>query len=91
MIYTQPVCYEFGQIKAPTLLIIGQRDRSAVGKNLAPEHVRKTLGNYPELGRQTKAKIANSELVELDNIGHLPHIEDFNRFISPLIRFLEKK
>ncbi|OJV14455.1 MAG: alpha/beta hydrolase [Dyadobacter sp. 50-39] len=90
MIYTQPVCYEFGHIKAPTLLIIGQRDRSAVGKNLAPENARKTLGNYPELGRQTKAKIANSELVELDDIGHLPHIEDFNRFITPLLRFLEK-
>jgi pimeloyl-ACP methyl ester carboxylesterase len=90
MIYTQPVCYEFDQIKSPTLLIIGQRDRSAVGKNLAPENVRKTLGNYPELGRQTKAKIPKSELVELDNIGHLPHVEDFNRFITPLMRFLDR-
>ncbi|MEO6283461.1 MAG: alpha/beta hydrolase [Dyadobacter sp.] len=90
MIYTQPVCYEFENITAPTLLIIGQRDRSAVGKNLAPETVRKSLGNYPELGKQTKAKIRNSELVELDNIGHLPHIEDFDRFIQPLMKFLER-
>ncbi|KAA0993139.1 alpha/beta fold hydrolase [Dyadobacter aurulentus] len=90
MIYSQPVCYEFNQIKVPTLLIIGQRDRSAVGKNLAPEDVRKTLGNYPALGRQTKALIPNSELVELDKIGHLPHIEDFDRFIAPLLRFAGK-
>jgi pimeloyl-ACP methyl ester carboxylesterase len=90
MIYTQPVCYEFDKITAPTLLIIGQRDRSAVGKNLAPESVRKTLGNYPELGRLTKSKIKNSELVELDNIGHLPHIEDFDRFIQPLMKFLDR-
>ncbi|WAC14370.1 alpha/beta fold hydrolase [Dyadobacter pollutisoli] len=90
MIYTQPVCYEFEKITAPTLLIIGQRDRSAVGKNLAPEAVRQSLGNYPELGRQTKAKIKNSELVELENIGHLPHIEDFDRFIQPLVKFLER-
>lgn len=88
MIYTQPVCYDFDKITAPTLLIIGQRDRSAVGKNLAPEDVRKTLGNYPELGKITKSKIKNSELVELDNIGHLPHIEDFDRFIQPLLKFL---
>ncbi|SKB83136.1 alpha/beta fold hydrolase [Dyadobacter psychrophilus] len=88
MIYTQPVCYDFDKIKAPTLLIIGQRDRSAVGKNLAPEDVRKTLGNYPELGKITKSKIKNSQLVELDNIGHLPHIEDFDRFIRPLLKFL---
>ncbi|KQS28141.1 alpha/beta fold hydrolase [Dyadobacter sp. Leaf189] len=90
MIYSQPVCYEFAQIKVPTLLIIGQRDRSAVGKNLAPENVRKTLGNYPELGRKTKAAIPNSELAELDNIGHLPHVEDFDRFIGPLVKFIEK-
>ena len=90
MIYSQPVCYEFNQIKAPTLLIIGQRDRSAVGKNLAPEDIRKTLGNYPALGRQTKALIPKSELVELDNIGHLPHIEDFERFIEPLLKFAAK-
>ncbi|WP_439583315.1 alpha/beta fold hydrolase [Dyadobacter bucti] len=88
MIYTQPVCYEFEKINVPTLLIIGQRDRSAVGKNLAPEDVRKTLGNYPELGKQTKARIKNSQLVELDNIGHLPHIEDFDRFFQSLSRFL---
>lgn len=88
MIYTQPVCYDFDKITAPTLLIIGQRDRSAVGKNLAPEDVRKTLGNYPELGKITKSKIKNSQLVELNNIGHLPHIEDFERFIQPLLKFL---
>lgn len=90
MIYTQPVCYEFDKIAAPTLLIVGQRDRSAVGKNLASEEARKTLGNYPALGRETKAKIKNSELVELDSIGHLPHIEDFNRFSEPLLRFISK-
>ncbi|HXX58022.1 MAG TPA: alpha/beta hydrolase, partial [Thermodesulfovibrionales bacterium] len=32
MIYEQPVCYEFGQIKAKTLLVIGQVDRTVAGK-----------------------------------------------------------
>src|ERR1039457_565485 len=41
MIFTQPVCYEFENIKAPTLLIIGQLDRTALGKNLVSEVVRK--------------------------------------------------
>lgn len=90
MIYTQPVCYEFDKIKAPALLIIGQRDRSAVGKNLASEEVRKTLGNFPELGKQTQLKIKNSQLVKLDNIGHAPHIEDFKRFIDPLVKLLKE-
>lgn len=90
MIMTQPVCYEFENIQVATLLIIGQRDRSAIGKNLVPEEVRKTMGNYPELGKKTNQRIKNSTLVALDNVGHLPHIESFNRFIQPLLAFLKK-
>lgn len=90
MIFTQPVCYEFDQIKVPTLLIIGQRDRTALGKNKAPAAVRDQLGNYPKLGKETAKKIPNCTLVEIDNTGHLPHIESYDRFIKPLIAFLEK-
>ena len=90
LIMTQPVVYELQNIKAPTLLIIGQRDRSAVGKNYASQEDQKTLGNYPELGKKTHNLIKSSELVELDNIGHLPHIEDFERFIKPLLNFIKQ-
>lgn len=89
MIFTQPVFYEFEQIKALTLLIIGQRDRTALGKAQASDEVKKTLGNYPTLGKQTRDKIKNAKLVELDNVGHLPHIEAFDRFIQPLLQFLQ--
>jgi len=89
MIFTQPVCYEFSQVKVPTLLIIGQRDRTALGKDLVPDDVKKTMGNYPALGRLTHEKIPGSKLVELDNVGHLPHIEAFDRFIQPLLQFLQ--
>lgn len=51
MVFTQPVYYEFENIKVPTLLIIGQWDRTAVGKNLVHDSITKTMGNYPELGR----------------------------------------
>lgn len=90
MIFTQPVVYEFHHIKAPTLLIIGQRDRTALGKNLVPEDVKKTMGEYPRLGKETAGRIKGSQLTELDNVGHLPHIEAFDRFITPLINFLQK-
>ncbi len=89
MVLTQPVVHEFPQIKAPTLLIIGQRDRTALGKNLVPEEKRKALGNYPELGRKAAAAIPNSKLVELEGIGHMPHIEAFEKFITPLQTFLK--
>jgi pimeloyl-ACP methyl ester carboxylesterase len=85
---TQPVVYEFPNLKVPTLLIIGTRDRTALGKNLAPENIRETMGLYYELGKKTQQKIPNSKLVEIENIGHLPHIESFEKFIQPLTNFL---
>lgn len=90
MIMTQPVVYEFGNIKRPTLLIIGQRDRTALGKDLVSKDVAATMGNYPALSRKTKTKIRNSTLVKLEGIGHMPHIESFGRFITPLLDFLKR-
>ncbi|GAB2535661.1 alpha/beta fold hydrolase [Rufibacter soli] len=90
MVFTQPVVYEFDQLKMPTLLIIGQRDRTALGKANAPAAMRDKLGNYPALGKATAKKIPQATLVELDNVGHLPHIEAYDRFLQPLLSFLKK-
>ncbi|QOG01600.1 alpha/beta fold hydrolase [Flavobacterium sp. MDT1-60] len=90
MIFTQPVVYEFKNIKSPTLLIIGTRDKTALGKNLVSEEVKKTMGNYAELGKKTQKAIPDSKLVEVPNTGHLPHIESFDQFIKPLIVFLKQ-
>ena len=90
MIFTQPVCYEFQNINCPTLLIVGTLDKTAIGKQLVSEEVRKTMGYYKTLGKTTRDKIPNSTLIELDNVGHLPHIEAFDQFIKPLLAFLQK-
>jgi pimeloyl-ACP methyl ester carboxylesterase len=50
MIYTQPVAYEFEQIEMPALLMIGQGDTTAIGKDLAASDVRAALGRDPDLG-----------------------------------------
>lgn len=88
MIFTQPVCYEFPNIQAPTLLIIGQRDRTALGKANVPPDIRKTLGNYPELGKEAAKRIPHATLVPIEGVGHLPHIEAYTKFITPLLDFL---
>lgn len=89
MIFTQPVVYEFKDIKNPTLLIIGTRDRTAIGKNTVKNKAKRDkMGQYQLLGKATQKQIAGSKLVELDNVGHLPHIEAFERFIAPLKKFL---
>ncbi|TRZ43801.1 alpha/beta fold hydrolase [Robertkochia solimangrovi] len=89
MIFTQPVLYEFGELSMPTLLIIGTRDRTALGKPLVSEEIRKTMGLYQKLGKTTQKAIPNSKLVEIPDTGHLPHIERFQQFIEPLLEFLK--
>lgn len=89
MIYTQPVVYDFEKITAPTLLIIGTRDRTAIGKAFAPKEMQPLMGQYQHLGKETQKKIKGSKLVELDNVGHTPHIEVFDRFMKPLLQFVK--
>jgi len=89
MIFTQPVVYEFGSLKMPVLLVIGQRDRTAPGRERAPAALQSKLGDSPALGRKTAALIPHSKLIELDGLGHLPQVEAFPRFIVPLRTFLD--
>ena len=90
MIYTQPVIHEFPNIQAPTLLIIGGRDTTALGKDMVDDAKRATLGQYPQLGKAAAKAIPQGKLVLLDGVGHLPHIETYDRFIQPLLDFLDK-
>lgn len=88
MIFTQPVLYEFKDLTCPVLLIIGTRDGTALGKSLVSDEVSKSMGRYDQLGKSTQKLIPNCELVEIQDIGHMPHIESFDLFIEPLMSFL---
>lgn len=89
MIYNQPVCYEFKNITVPTLLIIGTRDRTAIGKDRAPKELQPKMGQYQELGKKTQQQIQGSKLVEIENVGHLPHIEVYQTFWKTLYDFIK--
>ena len=90
MIYEQPVCYEFSNIKAKTLLVIGQSDRTVVGKARVKKELLADVGQYPELGRRTAKLIPNSVLVEIPNVGHIPHFEAKEKFHQELLSFLKR-
>lgn len=88
MVYQQPVRYEFPLIRKPALLVIGQTDRTALGKDAVSEEVKATLGLYPELGRAAARDIPGALLIELENVGHIPHLEVPDRFHKDLLEFL---
>jgi pimeloyl-ACP methyl ester carboxylesterase len=89
MVFTQPVVYELGNIKVPTVLFIGAEDNTAIGKNLAPPDVRKTLGNYAELGPEAAKRIPGAKLVLFDDLGHSPQIQAPDRFNATLLENLK--
>lgn len=89
MIYEQPVVYEFSNITAPTLIIIGQEDRTIVGKALLSKDVAAQHGNYPQLGKWLQKEIKGSKLVELKGVGHIPHIQALPDFNRALLGFLK--
>lgn len=90
MIYEQPVCHEFPQVKAKTLLIIGQADRTVVGKARVKKELLSQVGQYPALGQQTAKAIPGASLVVIPNVGHIPHFEAPERFHQELLAFLSK-
>ena len=54
--------YDSAQISMPTLLMIGDKDTTAIGKDFAPPELRPTLGNYPELGKEAAKAIPGAKL-----------------------------
>jgi pimeloyl-ACP methyl ester carboxylesterase len=88
MIFTQPVLYEFGKIKVPTLLLFGEKDNTAIGKDISPPEVKARLGDYPKLARSTAAAIPGSQLVLFPELGHAPQMQDPERFHAALLEGL---
>jgi pimeloyl-ACP methyl ester carboxylesterase len=65
--------------------MIGDKDTTAIGKELAPPELRATLGNYPVLGKAAAARIPRAHLVEFPDLGHAPQIQDPDAFHKALL------
>ncbi|HAK57170.1 MAG: alpha/beta hydrolase [Vicinamibacterales bacterium] len=73
LLYADPVVYDWPHIKAKTLVIGGRED--------GPD--------YPALAKNVADTIPNGQLILIDNVGHLPHLEAPERFHTELVRFLK--
>ena len=88
MIYEQPVLYDLPKLNVPTLLLIGQLDRTVLGKEMLPAKKQKLYGNYPVLAINAGKKIKRSKVVILPGIGHIPHIQAAGLFNKNILNFL---
>ena len=88
MIYEQPVLYEFKKIATPTLLIVGQADRTILGKDLLGRQAQKH-GNFPLMAAKAKQAIKNSKLIVVPGVGHIPHIQAPDAFNKYVLNFIK--
>lgn len=88
MIATQPAIYDLPRLTAPTTLMIGDKDVTAIGSDGAPPDVRAKVGDYPELGKAAAAAIPGAKLVEFPNVGHTPQLQDPAAFHKALLEAL---
>ena len=74
MPYLDPVDYDWARIKAPTLVLGGDKDTP----------------DYPERSRFIARTIPHGEVALLPNLGHVPHIESPEVFNAALLKFLRQ-
>lgn len=79
-IFNEDITSKFNDIKNEVLLIIGTRDKTGPGRFWKKDGVKRKLGNYKILGKETNKKLQNSKLIELEGLGHMPQFEDYERF-----------
>jgi pimeloyl-ACP methyl ester carboxylesterase len=89
MIYEQPVIYEYAHLAPPTLLMMGEQDRTAPFSAYASPEVRRTMGRNKEAATALVQQIPNGKLALIPQAGHIPHIEKFEAFRQAVLAFVE--
>jgi pimeloyl-ACP methyl ester carboxylesterase len=88
MIYDQPVLYELKDLKAPVLIIVGDKDRTILGKDLLTKAQQAAHGNFPELAARAAASMKKGKVIVIPGVGHIPHIQTPEIFNKDVIDFL---
>jgi len=90
IVLTQPVVYEFERLEVPTLLVVGERDTTAIGKQWAPPDVQAVVGNDSVQGKEAAARIEGSTYIRFAALGHAPHISHPDEVNDALLNWLER-
>ena len=89
MIYNEPVRKLYGMLKAPTLLMAGDRDQSTPMISYASPDARKKIPPLFEAARQVAKDYPAIRLVEFAGVGHVPHLEAAEDFEREVLAFLK--
>ncbi|MEP6616546.1 MAG: alpha/beta hydrolase [Ginsengibacter sp.] len=88
MIYEQPVLYDFKKLEMPVLFIVGQLDRTILGKEKLDKAKQHLHGNFPSLAKKASMQIKDSKVIVLPGVGHIPHIQETKTFNNKVLAFM---
>ncbi|KAH6608672.1 Epoxide hydrolase [Trichoderma cornu-damae] len=88
MVLTSPVAHYFGDIVTKTLLIVGDKDKVAIGANWSPPEVAAKLGHFDVLGPQVCGQIPDCTLYQFPTLGHAPQISAPSNFTQVVLSWL---
>jgi pimeloyl-ACP methyl ester carboxylesterase len=89
MIWGQPVVHEIPLVRAPTLFVMGERDRNAPGRAFAPEPLRAGMGDNAAHARALAARMPDGRADVVPGVGHLVHLETPSQFNATVLEFLD--
>ncbi len=81
-IFTENIIDKLKRIQVPTHMILGTRDRTGPGRNWKIPGESYLLGQYHLMKNRIVALNKKIEVTNLENLGHLPHIENYQSFSS---------
>ncbi|AWN40818.1 alpha/beta fold hydrolase [Methylobacterium durans] len=87
-IWGQPVVHEIPLVAAPTLFIMGAKDRNAPGKPYAPPELQARMGDNAGHARALAGQMPNGRAEVIEGVGHLVHMEATERFNALSLDFL---
>jgi pimeloyl-ACP methyl ester carboxylesterase len=79
-IFSEDMIPRIRRLTIPTNLLLGVRDKTGPGRGWKKKHVDHQLGQYDKFGKQFKALLPSSNVIELSGLGHMPQFEDYQRF-----------
>ena len=88
MIYREPVRDEYDDIRAQTLMIVGEKDASAPLRNYGLPDKIASMPSIPQAAPGAVKDLRDGRLVTIPDVGHVPHLEAPDAFRTAMLGFL---
>ena len=88
MIYREPVRDQYDDIPAPTLMIVGEKDKAAPLIHYASPEMAAKMPTIPQAAPDAVKDMRRGTLFVIPGVGHVPHLEAPTVFRDRVLAFL---